>query len=116
MYVPTNLDLFQSFLAHSPIAMAMVDCQMRYLCVSRQWCELLGGEPDSFVGRSHYQRYPYNAKRWHSVHHDCLERDRPGRWQDLQFHLGDGQTRPITWSISPWKTPPGRDGRSNSHL
>ncbi|USR93229.1 PAS domain S-box protein [Phormidium yuhuli AB48] len=110
MYVPTNLDLFQSFLAHSPIAMAMVDCQMRYLCVSRQWCELLGGEPDSFVGRSHYQRYPYNAKRWHSVHHDCLERDRPGRWQDLQFHLGDGQTRPITWSISPWKTPQGEMG------
>ncbi|TVR09689.1 MAG: PAS domain S-box protein [Phormidium sp. GEM2.Bin31] len=110
MYVPTNLDLFQSFLAHSPIAMAMVDCQMRYLCVSRHWCELLGGEPDSFVGRSHYQQYPYHAKRWQSIHHYCLERDRPGRWQDLQFHRSDGTTHPITWTVSPWKTPQGEMG------
>ncbi|MCC5896755.1 MAG: PAS domain S-box protein [Phormidium sp. BM_Day4_Bin.17] len=110
MYVPTNLDLFQSFLAHSPIAMAMVDCQMRYLCVSRHWCELLGGEPDSFVGRSHYECYPYNAKRWHSVHHYCLEHDRGGRWQDLQFHPSDGRSGPITWNIRPWKTPQGEIG------
>lgn len=110
MYVPTNLDLFQSFLAHSPIAMAMVDCQMRYLCVSRHWCELLGDEPDSLVGRSHYQQYPHNAKRWQSIHHDCLERDRPGRWQDLQFHRSDGTTHPITWTVSPWKTPQGDVG------
>ncbi|WP_159790619.1 PAS domain-containing sensor histidine kinase [Sodalinema gerasimenkoae] len=110
MYVPTNLDLFQSFLAHSPIAIAMVDDQMRYLCVSRHWCQLLGGEPDALVGRSHYERYPYNAKRWHSIHHYCLERDRGGRWQDLQFHPSDGRTRPITWNISPWKTPHGEIG------
>ncbi|MFO8038775.1 MAG: PAS domain S-box protein [Sodalinema sp.] len=110
MYVPTNLDLFQSFLADSPIAMAMVDSQMRYLCVSRHWCRRLGGEADSLIGRSHYDLYPYNAQRWQAIHRYCLEGDRSGRWQDLRCRQADGSTCPMTWTISPWKDAQGQIG------
>jgi PAS domain S-box-containing protein len=110
MYVPTNSDLFQSFLADSPIAMAMVDSQMRYLCVSRHWCRRLGGEADSLRGRSHYDLYPHNAQRWQAIHRYCLEGDHTGRWQDLRCRQADGSTCPITWTISPWKDPQGQIG------
>ena len=110
MYVPTNLDLFQSFLADSPIAMAMVDSQMRYLCVSRRWCWRLGGEVESLLGRTHYELYPHNAKRWQAIHRYCLEGDRSGRWQDLQCRQADGSTCPMTWNISPWRDAQGHIG------
>ncbi|KPQ38903.1 MAG: Signal transduction histidine kinase [Phormidium sp. OSCR] len=110
MYVPTNSDLFQSFLADSPIAMAMVDSQMRYLCVSHHWCRRFGGEMDSLIGRSHYELYPYKAKRWYAIHRYSLEHHLSGRWQDLQCRQADGSTCPITWNISPWKDAQGHLG------
>jgi PAS domain S-box-containing protein len=76
LYSPENLDLLKIFLEQTPQAVAMVDRQMRYLLVSRQWLRDCGFDDtvtqdptpssdraktpgvNSILGQSHYDFLP----------------------------------------------------------
>ncbi|MGC9502448.1 PAS domain-containing sensor histidine kinase [Baaleninema sp.] len=109
MYVPENLELFELFLEHSPVAIAMVDCQMKYLCTSRQWRKLMGIDGQPLQGRSHYDLCPHRVRRWRSIHQRCLQ-GRTERWQDATFPLSDGSQRSVSWTIRPWYDNEGKVG------
>ena len=62
--VSESKDGFRRFVDRSADAVAMVDCEMRYLSVSRRWetdCGLGGGEA---IGRSHWDLFPHLPEYW----------------------------------------------------
>ena len=48
----------QFFLDHAPGAMAMLDRELRYLAVNREWQAHHAPDGRSLLGRSHYDVYP----------------------------------------------------------
>lgn len=50
MYISEQPELFRYFLEHLPVATAMVDIQMRYLAVSREWLKIFALEEDNIIG------------------------------------------------------------------
>ncbi|MGB7273735.1 MAG: PAS domain S-box protein [Geitlerinemataceae cyanobacterium] len=109
MHVPNNPELFSLFLEHSPKAIAMVDRQMHYLCVSRKWEQDLDLDRETAIGRSHYEVYPYRCQAWKRVHQHCLAGN-DGKWQERKVPQPNGSTAAFQWEISPWRTTTGEVG------
>ena len=51
-------DLLQLFIEHAPVALAMLDRQMRYVAVSRKWLEIHDLHGRDLIGQSHYEIFP----------------------------------------------------------
>ena len=70
--VSESKDRFRRFVERSAEAVAMVDCEMRYLSVSRRWetdCGLGNGEA---IGRSHWELFPHLPEYWEQNAQACL--------------------------------------------
>ena len=104
MYVPDNSELFHPLLACSPVAIAMVDRQMRYVAMTQQWLETFGLSRERAIGTSHYDLFPKHRYRWHALHDACLTGE-SGQWQEPHCLLPDGRTVAAQWTIRPWKHP-----------
>ncbi|HIK31442.1 MAG TPA: PAS domain S-box protein [Oscillatoriales cyanobacterium M59_W2019_021] len=109
MHVPHNPELFGAFLDYSPLAIAMVDRQMRYLCVSQKWVEELGLDDSTAIGRSHYEAYPYRRTAWKQIHQHCLA-GHEGKWQEPKIRQSDVRGAAFQWHICPWRTATGEIG------
>ncbi|MDI9641844.1 PAS domain S-box protein [Geitlerinema splendidum] len=92
-----NLQRFESFLESMPAAVALFDCQMRYLLASRRWLDELGIETEHWVGRSHRECCPQGI----ALNPDYLERSLAGTSEIWTEELTpDGTT--IEWESQPW--------------
>lgn len=109
MHVPNHPELFSLFLEHSPLAIAMVDRQMRYLCVSRKWGQDLALDTSTVIGRSHYEVYPYRRTAWKGIHQHCLA-GHEGKWQEPRVPQCNGSIAAFQWDICPWRTATGEIG------
>jgi PAS domain S-box-containing protein len=109
MHVPNHPELFSLFLEHSPLAIAMVDCQMRYLCVSRKWGQDLALDRSTAIDRSHYEVYPYRRTAWKRIHQYCLAGNE-GKWQEPKVPQSNGSIAAFQWEICPWRTATGEIG------
>lgn len=109
--VSENKERFVPLVENSPDAVAMVDSEMRYLCVSRRWethCDLGGG---SAIGRCHWELFPNLPEYWLQNARACLT----GVLQYSEFvevrseasvavNLGcDAGSAWVKWSFQPWK-------------
>ncbi|MBH0186572.1 MAG: response regulator, partial [Nitrospira sp.] len=94
---------------HSPVALAMLDHEMRYIAVSQRWRSdyRVGNEP--LVGRSHYEVFPEIPERWKAIHRRCLAGAIEGCEEDPFIRL-DGRTDWSRWEIRPWLTAGGSVG------
>src|SRR5215467_3273544 len=102
-------ELLRVFVKNVPAAVAMLDCDMRYLQASDRWCsDYLPGRGEEIIGRSHYEIFPDMPERWKEIHRRALQgeilRADEDRW--------DGQDGPrwARWEVRPWKTAEGAVG------
>ena len=101
-------ELLKTFVKHVPAAVAMLDCDMRYLQVSDRWCADYAVDSSQLLGRSHYEIFPDLPERWRQVYRRCLEgetlRAEEDRWDRV------GGTTWHRWETRPWQNLDGVPG------
>ena len=99
----------QFFIDHAPGAMAMLDRQMRYLAVNRNWQLHHAPDGQSLLGRCHYDVYPDMKAEWREAHQRGLA-GQPTRVEQERVALGDGPVIWLRWEVLPWYESPGTVG------
>jgi PAS domain S-box-containing protein len=98
------------FVEHAPAAIAMFDCDMRYLSVSRRFvADFHLSASAQLIGRSHYEIFPDTPQRWRDIHTRVLAGEELSCEQD-RFTRQDGRTEWMRWSMAPWRRGDGRIG------
>jgi PAS domain S-box-containing protein len=136
MYPPDTPEVFQYFVEHHPLAVAMLDRQMRHLLASRQWLKDCHLSADSLLGHSLYdvlsttldsaqpsaqkntgvsqtshRLSSSSIEQWKEKCHVCLLglRDR-WEWEEQLSSPRDNKPIWVKWEIWPWKTQAGEIG------
>ena len=101
-------ELLKIFVKHVPVAVAMLDRNMRYVQVSDRWCADFSLESSKMLGRSHYEIFPDIPDRWRDVHRRALAGEKfrveEDRWDRK------GGTIWLRWEIRPWQNLDGVPG------
>ena len=91
----------QFFIDHAPGAMAMLDRDMRYIAVNREWQvqHAPGGRP--VLGRCHYDVYPEQKAEWRAAHQRGLAGE-PTKVEQELVARPDGSAIWLRWEVQPW--------------
>jgi len=102
-------ELLQLFIGHAPAALAMLDCEMRYLAVSRRWLEMHSLIDVEVLGRSLYEVLPEIPEAWREEHRRCLAGEQLGK-DERRFVRANGSVQWIRREILPWRAGDGSVG------
>ena len=102
-------DLLRLFIENAPVALAMLDREMRYVAVSGRWLEDYGLAGQDVIGRSHYELVPDLPERWKQAHRRGLAGEMLSGDED-RFDRADGTVQWRRWRLSPWRTGDGAIG------
>ncbi len=101
-------ELLKVFVKSVPVAVAMLDRDLRYLQVSDRWCSDNGVQASDLLGRLRYEVGPEMPERWKEVNRRALEgetlRADEDRWES------GGITRWARWEVRPWRNADGAVG------
>jgi len=98
-----NEEKMRLFIHYSPSAIAMFDCDMRYLAYSRRWLTDYGLAEQNLIGRSHYDVFPDIPERWKELHRRGLAGSNEKCERD-HFLRADGSVEWVRWEMRPWLT------------
>ena len=96
------------FIEHAPVAIAMFDCEMRYLAVSQRWKEDFRFDGE-LIGRSHYEAFREIPERWKEMNRRGLAGEVLSADED-PFLRADGSTQWVKWEVHPWHADGGAIG------
>ncbi|MGL5061595.1 MAG: PAS domain S-box protein, partial [Microcoleus sp.] len=115
--VPDNQDRLRRYVENSPDAAAIVDCEMRYIAVSRGWETDGGLNPGEATGKFHSEVFPNIPEYWLQNARACLAgvleysefvEVRPIESENKIGTLGSCEL--VKWVIKPWKNSSGKIG------
>ena len=98
------------FAEFAPVAIAMFDCEMRYLAVSRRFRDDYSLGDRELLGQSHYDIFPEIPEHWREIHRRCLAEGVVERNPGELFVRHDGTEQWIRWEIQPWHRSDGSIG------
>ncbi|MBD1827531.1 PAS domain S-box protein [Microcoleus vaginatus GB1-A2] len=116
--VSESKDRFRRFVERSADAVAMVDCEMRYLSVSRRWETDCGLGRSEAIGRFHWELFPNLPEYWEQNAQACLA----GVLEYSEFVAGrsiasvtgniagGSFSGSVKWVFQPWKNSEGAIG------
>jgi PAS domain S-box-containing protein len=94
---------------HAPVAMAILDRELRYVAHSRKWARLWGQEGQDFAGRAHEEVFPRLSPRYEEAVRRTLRGEVITAQEDAAT-LADGTILYTRWSLHPWMNPEGGIG------
>jgi PAS domain S-box-containing protein len=99
-----SYDLLNSFVEHTPGAVAMLDKDLRYVAVSRRWIQDYRLGEQDLIGRNHYDIFPEirSNEAWQAVYRRCLSGAVERREED-RFVRADGSEDWLKWEVRPWE-------------
>ncbi len=96
-----NAERLRWFVEQAPVAIAMLDRDMRYMAVSHRWRTDYGLGEASLIGRSHYEIFPQITQYWREVHERGLAGETHRDERD-PFTYPDGRVQWLSWEVRPW--------------
>ena len=93
--------LLQTFVEHSPAAIAMFDQTMHYLLATHRWREDYDLADRDIIGQSHYDLFPDLPRHWKDIHQRCLA-DAIEHSDEEPITRADGSTIWLKWDVRPW--------------
>ena len=100
-------ELQKTFVKNVPVAVAMLDREMRYLQVSDRWCSDNSVEASEILGRSRYEA-PEMPEHLKEANRRALQGETLRADEDC-WESG-GSTRWGRWEVRPWRNPDGTVG------
>jgi PAS domain S-box-containing protein len=100
--MPGGAGMWRLFLEHMPAAVAVLDRDMRYVAVSRQWYEGLELSETDIIGRSHYDVFPDLDEVRRDRHRRCLAGESISLGSD-EYVLPSGSRLVVKWEYVPWR-------------
>ena len=96
-----NEDLLRVFIDQAPVAIAMLDREMRYLAASRRWLSDYGFSDRDIRGLSHYELFPDIPQRWLDIHRRALAGEIIATDEDC-YERANGTVQWLRWEVRPW--------------
>ena len=91
----------KTFIEFSPVAIAMLDKNMRYIAMSKEWLEVNNLQHENLLGRSHYEINAGIPEKWKIAHQQGLAGEILKYDEDL-IVWPDGHEEWIRWEVWPW--------------
>jgi two-component system, sensor histidine kinase and response regulator len=100
--IDSEREQLRSIVSHAPVAMAILDRDLRYVAHSDRWLKYwrLRGRP--LLGRRHDELFPALPAAYHEALQQALAGKVVTRRED-PFALGDGSKVYIRWTMHPWR-------------
>ncbi|MDY7003965.1 MAG: PAS domain S-box protein [Cyanobacteriota bacterium] len=99
----------RQFIKHIPVAIAMLDKEMRYLATSGMWLQYWQVESDEIIGNHHYQLFPNLPNSWHQQAKKCLLGmiDQFDLEHLIKLSTPNGLMQWVKWNVKSWHTDEG---------
>jgi PAS domain S-box-containing protein len=92
----------KTFIEYTPVAIAMLDMDMRYISVSKVWKTTYKLEEQHVIGKSYDELFPeITAGYWKAHYERCLAGEIVRNDED-SFIRSDGSVEWLKWEIRPW--------------
>ncbi len=91
----------RQIVTQAPVAMAMMDSEMRYLAYSNTWLSDFGVEQESLIGKSHYEVFADLPERWRLLYERALQGELVSTPEDV-WERDNGAELYLRWAIHPW--------------
>lgn len=95
------IDNLVNMISSMPMAVAVVDLEMRYIASSKQWIEDYGLQEKKILGVSHYDLFPEIGAEWKAIHKECLKGNAQKNPRE-RFVRQNGDIQWLCWDIQPW--------------
>jgi two-component system NtrC family sensor kinase len=93
-------ELTQQFLRYAPVAIAMLDSNLNYLCASQRWFDDCNCS-NQLIGQSHLKWASHQAGEWQLLYQRCL-REGLEICREEFTEVGPKATGWLKWQIVPW--------------
>ncbi len=101
--------LLQLFIQHAPVALAMFDCELRYIAANPSWIEDSDLVGKNVIGQHHYDVMPDIPQHWRDANERALAGEPVRVEEDCIGRIG-GRTLWLCWEVRPWRRDNGEIG------